>query len=86
MDRKALIAKLELELRQAFKNFDEGKSIPLEEFDWRLPTLISQEAQTKMNALANKLEYTPAHKVAPQSAPLFHMDSSNDDSNSQSSP
>jgi len=25
MDRKALITKLELELRQAFKNFEEGK-------------------------------------------------------------
>ena len=37
MDRKALITKLELELRQAFKNFEEGKSIPLEDFDWGLP-------------------------------------------------
>jgi len=42
MDRKALIAKLELELRQAFKNFEEGKSIPLEEFDWGLPWHVAE--------------------------------------------
>lgn len=36
MDRKALIKKLESELREARKNFQEGKTIPLREFDWGL--------------------------------------------------
>jgi len=43
MDRIALINKFELELRQAFKEFEEGKSIPLEEFDWGLPMHISEQ-------------------------------------------
>ena len=42
MDRQALIKKFEDEVRQARKNFIEGKSIPLEEFDWGLPPRISE--------------------------------------------
>jgi len=42
MERIALIQKFELELRQAFKDFEEGKSIPLEEFDWGLPMRIAE--------------------------------------------
>jgi len=42
MERIALIQKFELELRQAFKDFEEGKSIPLEEFDWGLPLHIAE--------------------------------------------
>jgi len=38
MDRKALIQKLESELRQAHQNYLDGKRIPLEEFDWGLPS------------------------------------------------
>lgn len=53
MDRKALITKLELELRQAFKNFEEGKSIPLEEFDWGLPMRIAEK----------RAEYRVQHEV-----------------------
>ena len=33
MDRKALIKRLEAELREGRKNFQEGKTILLEEFD-----------------------------------------------------
>ena len=47
MDRKSLIAKLELELRQAFKNFEEGKSIPLEEFDWGLSGYVAEPSRTE---------------------------------------
>ena len=52
MDKKALITKFELELRQAIKDFEEGKSIPLEEFDWGLPSqaeyLMHNEACTQI--------------------------------------
>jgi len=34
MDRKSILKKFEDELRQARKNFREGKGIPLEKFDW----------------------------------------------------
>ena len=53
MDRKTLIRKLELELRQAFKNFEEGKSIPLEEFDWGLPMHVAED----------RAEYRVQHEV-----------------------
>ena len=42
MDRKALIKKLEAELRQAHQNFLDGKSIPLEQFDWGLPPHVAE--------------------------------------------
>jgi len=42
MDRKAILKKFEDELRQARKNFQEGKCIPLEEFDWGLPFQVSE--------------------------------------------
>ena len=42
MDRYTLIKKFEEEVMQARKNFIEGKSIPLEEFDWGLPPHISE--------------------------------------------
>ena len=42
MDRSTLIKRFEEEVRQARKNFIEGKSIPLEAFDWNLPRHISE--------------------------------------------
>ena len=42
MDRKSLIRKLESELREMRKDFEEGKCIPLEEFDWGLPRRIAE--------------------------------------------
>ena len=42
MTRKALIKKLEAELREKRKNFQEGKTIPLAEFDWGLPNIIAE--------------------------------------------
>ena len=42
MDRKVLIKKLEAELRQARKDFEDGKFIPLEEFDWGLRVHIAE--------------------------------------------
>ena len=42
MDRDVLIKKLESELRQAHQNYIDGKSIPLEEFDWGLPLQTSE--------------------------------------------
>jgi len=47
MDRKALIKKLEAELRQAHQNYIDGKTIPLEEFDWGLPPHIVAEPKTE---------------------------------------
>ena len=47
MDKKALITKFELELRQAIKDFEEGKSIPLEKFDWGLPPFRIAESQAE---------------------------------------
>jgi len=43
MTREALIKKFEAELRQAHQNYIDGKSIPLEEFDWGLPPHIVAE-------------------------------------------
>ena len=45
MDRKALIEKFELELRQALKNYEEGKGIPLKDFDWGLPLHIAESSE-----------------------------------------
>ena len=42
MDNKALIKKLESELRQARQNFKDGKGIPLEEFDWGMPMHVAE--------------------------------------------
>ena len=42
MDKKTILKKFEDELRQARKNFQEGKCIPLEEFDWGLPLHIAE--------------------------------------------
>ena len=42
MERKVLIKKLESELRQARKDFEDGKFIPLEKFDWGLPMHVAE--------------------------------------------
>lgn len=42
MNREAQIKKLESELRQAHQNYIDGKSIPLEEFDWGLPPHVAE--------------------------------------------
>ena len=61
MDRKALIKKLESELRQAHQDYLDGKGIPLEEFDWGLPLQIA-ESQTEyrvQNEAWTQIELTP---------------------------
>jgi len=47
MTREAQIKKLESELRQAHQNYLDGKSIPLEEFDWGLPPQIVAEPRAE---------------------------------------
>ena len=49
MDRKALIRKLEAELREGRKNYHEGKTIPLEEFDWGLPHIAEPRAEYRVD-------------------------------------
>ena len=48
MDRKALIRRLEAELREGRKNYHEGKTIPLEEFDWDLPFTAEPGAEYRV--------------------------------------
>jgi len=48
MDRKALIKKLESELRQAHQDYLDGKCIPIEDLDWGLPMYIT-EPKSKHN-------------------------------------
>ena len=43
MENSRLIEQLKSELRQAFKNIEDGKGIPLKEFDWGLPPYIVSE-------------------------------------------
>jgi len=43
MNKERLIEQLKSELRQAIKDFEDGKGIPLEEFDWGLPPLTISE-------------------------------------------
>ena len=45
MTRAALIKRFEEDWRQIRKNFKEGKCIPLEEFDWRLPFQIAESRE-----------------------------------------
>ena len=45
MNRKSLIRQLEAELRQARKDFKDGKFIPLEEFDWGIPMLVAESRE-----------------------------------------
>ena len=47
MTREAQIKKLESELRQAHQNYLDGKSIPLEEFDWGIPPQIVAEPRAE---------------------------------------
>ena len=42
MNRKTLLKRFEDELRETRKNYEEGKLIPLEEFDWGLPMHIAE--------------------------------------------
>jgi len=42
MENRRLIEQLKSELRQALKNYREGKGIPLEEFDWGLPMHVAE--------------------------------------------
>ena len=37
MDKKSVLKKFKAELRQALKDIEDGKGIPLAEFDWGLP-------------------------------------------------
>jgi len=56
MEKTRLIEQLKSELRQALKNIEEGKGIPLEEFDWGLPPHIIPEPQIKVtNGLKSHL-------------------------------
>ena len=42
MTRRALIKRFEEEWRQIRKDFEAGKCIPLEEFDWGLPLHVAE--------------------------------------------
>ena len=42
MENTRLIEQFKAELRQALKNFEEGKGIPLEKFDWKMPLHIAE--------------------------------------------
>ena len=42
MENARLIEQFKSELRQALKNFEDGKGIPLEEFDWGLPMHVAE--------------------------------------------
>jgi len=41
MVKARLIEQLKSELRQAMKDFEDGKGIPLDEFDWGLPMHVA---------------------------------------------
>jgi len=47
MENKRLIEQLKSELRQALKDWEDGKCIPLKEFDWGLPPHIVAEPRTE---------------------------------------
>ena len=42
MENKILIEQLKSEIRQALKDWEDGKCIPLEEFDWGLPMHVAE--------------------------------------------
>ena len=42
MENKRLIEQLKSEIRQALKDWEDGKCIPLEEFDWGLPMHVAE--------------------------------------------
>jgi len=42
MDRHAILRRFEDELRETRKNYEEGKLIPLEEFDWGMPMHLAE--------------------------------------------
>jgi len=42
MDRKSLIEKFELELRQAVIDYEEGNTIALKDLDWSIPFQIAE--------------------------------------------
>ena len=42
LDNNRIIEQLKSELRQALKDFKDGKGIPLEEFDWGLPMHVAE--------------------------------------------
>jgi len=47
MEKTRLIEQLKSELRQALQDWENGKCIPLEEFDWGLPTMYIAEPQAE---------------------------------------
>ena len=49
MENERLIEQLKSESRQAFKDWEDGKCIPLEEFDWGLPMYVAK-SQTEYHA------------------------------------
>ena len=48
MDKDRLIEQLKSELRQALKNIEDGKGIPLEEFDWGLPIIAEPRSEYRV--------------------------------------
>ena len=44
MSKQSLIKQLETELRQAHQNYLDGKTIPLDQFDWGIPPLYVAES------------------------------------------
>ena len=53
MENKRLIEKFKAELRQALKDIEDGKGIPLAQFDWGLPPHIAE----------SRAEYRVQHEV-----------------------
>jgi len=48
MEVKDLIRKLESELRQMRKNYEEGNIIPLEEFDWGFSSILESRSEYRV--------------------------------------
>ena len=42
MEKTRLIEQLKSELRQALEDFEAGKGIPLDEFDWGMPLHVAE--------------------------------------------
>ena len=53
MGKKQLIEQLKSELRQAMKDIDEGKGIPLKDFDWDMPSGVAE----------SRSEYRASHET-----------------------
>ena len=54
MDRKSLIKMLESELEQSRKDFEDGKFIPFEEFDWGFLG-VAESQENMISTQRNKL-------------------------------